>query len=1088
MRRFLSLFTMLMLCGVLAFAQSRVVSGKVTDASGKPVPFASVLIKGGRAGVQTDANGEFTIRVNSGDVLQISQASYNAVDIPVGSLNSITASLNLKDNTIPEVIVTSAFGIKRTARSTSSNVQQVTSDQLNTIRQSNVNDALAGKVAGIQVQSQSAAKLGVGSNVRLRGENNLALGTGALYVVDGTVISNSTDINVDDIEDVNVLQGPAASALFGSAGANGAIVITSKKARRGVQKGLGIELNSSLVFDKVYILPNYQNTYAGGNGEFGRELNQYHWQTGQPDGWKALDGKYYPDYTEDESWGPRMIGQEYIPWYAWYGGHERSYQTASLTPQPNNVKDFYATGVTRLNNVNFSKSAENLNVRLSYTNLDVKGLLPNSWLKKNTFNITSSFDLSNHFVLSANINYVNTQRNAENDDTYSNNSTGSFNQWFHRDIDVNILQELRGLKTPAGVLATWNHDNPDTYSPANPKAFYGAYYWMNPYSYADNKKDFSISDRLFGDAALTYKVNNDLRFKLTYRREQLDQRIDNRQYQNIENSLGTTFAGQNIFELLSGRAAVWGYYERGFTKNIRQNIEFLGSYSKNIGQNFKLNANAGVDIFKQNNEYMQAHTMGGLSIKDFFALTNSVNPINFTTTPTNPISNRKGRSVFARADIGFRNILFIDGAFRREFSSTETPGHGINTKAIGASFVFSDLLKSPILSYGKLRASYGQILNTLTPYQNSVVYAPGQNQWNGNILMGEPNSVPDPGLHGASQTEKEIGLEARFLKNRAGFNLTYWDRTNKDFPFNLTVNDQSGYTGTAINIGEIAKTGVELSIMLVPIRSRNVDWTINFNYAQIIKNEVVSIAPGIKNFVIQASGNGGVALVVDSGARWGQLRGTGIKRDANGVPLLTSDGYLVQQKDMNLGSALPKYTGGIQNSLTLFKNFDIRVNIDYSVGGNFFSLSKFYGAGTGLYDFTAGYNDKGIPIRDRVVDGGGIRVDGVDETTLKPVTYYVNPRSYYQNISYTTVIAEPYIESLTFVKLRELSIGYRLPVERLGLGRYLNGAQFSVIARNPWLIYSKAKGFDPSEISDNRGEQGQFPGTRSMGVNLKLIF
>ncbi|NOT90948.1 SusC/RagA family TonB-linked outer membrane protein [Ferruginibacter sp.] len=1087
MRRFLSLFTMLMLCGVFAFAQSRVVSGKVTDTEGNPVPFATIKIKGSPIGLSADATGAYSIKVKAGDLLVISGASFKDLEVPVGTLTVVNAVLEKGTTSeLKEVVVTSAFGIKRAARTSSSNVQQVTSDQLNTIRQQGVNDALSGKVAGLQVQSQSAAKVGANTIVRLRGENSLSVGTGALYVVDGTIISNSSDINTDDIEDINVLQGPAAAALFGSEGANGAIVISTKKSKKG-SKNIGIELNSTAQFDQVYILPNYQNTYAGGNGEFGRDLIKYNWQAGQPEAWKALDGKYYTDYTEDESWGPRMVGQEYIPWYAWYGGHERAYKTASLTPQPNNIKDFYNNGVTKINNINLSKASDNYNVRVSYTNLDIKGLLPNSWLKKNTFNINSTFDLSNRFTVSANINYINSQRNAENDDTYSNNSTGSFNQWFHRDIDVNILRELRGLKTPGGVLATWNHDNPENYSATNEKAFYGAYYWMNPYSFADNKKDFTATDRLFGDAALTFKVNNDLKMRVTYRREQFNSRIDNRQYQNIENGAGTTFAGQNIFETLSGRAAVWGFYERGFTTNIRQNYEFLTSYSKTINKNFKLNANAGIDILKVNNEYMQAHTMGGLSIKDFFSLTNSINPINFTTNP-NPISNRKRNALFARADMGFRNMLFVEGAFRREYSSTEAQGYAIDTKSVGASFVFSDVLKIPALSYGKLRASYGQILNSLNPYQNSVVYSVLPNQWNGNFLMTEPNGVPDPALHGAAQSEFEVGLEARFLKNRFGFNFTYWDRTNKDFPFNANISPASGYTTKSVNVGEISKKGIELQLFLNPIRSRNIDWTINMSYGYILENLVKSVAPGIPRLTMVAAGNGGVSLVADSGATWGQLRGTAIKRNAAGLPVLTSDGYYVEEKDVNLGSALPKYTGGVQNSFTLFNNFVINMNIDYSFGGKFFSLSKFYGTGTGLYDITAGYNDKGIPVRDRIADGGGVRVDGVDETTGKPVTYYVEPRKFYQNISYTTVIAEPYIEDLTFVKLRELSIGYKIPVDKLGVGKMVKGATFSVVSRNPWLIYSKAKGFDPSEISNNIGEQGQFPGTRSLGVNLKLNF
>ena len=258
MTRFLSLFTMMMLCGVLAFAQSRVVSGKVTDANGKPVPFASVVIRGG-SGVQTDVNGEYSIRVNSGDVLQISQTSYSAIEIPVGSLNNISSTLQLKSGDLTEVIVTSAFQTKRAARSISSNVQNVSSEQLNTVRASNINNALAGKVAGAQIRSQSAAALGRETVVRLRGENGLGAGGGPVYVVDGTIIPSANDINPDDVEDVTVLQGPAAAALFGPDGANGAIVINTKRAKKN-QPGIGIEVNSGVVFDKIYITPNYQNS------------------------------------------------------------------------------------------------------------------------------------------------------------------------------------------------------------------------------------------------------------------------------------------------------------------------------------------------------------------------------------------------------------------------------------------------------------------------------------------------------------------------------------------------------------------------------------------------------------------------------------------------------------------------------------------------------------------------------------------------------------------------------------------------------------------------------------------------------------
>ena len=482
---------MLMLCGVFASAQNRVVSGKVTDKDGNPVPFASIKIKGSKLGTQADGNGTYSIKVKDGDILDISAAGFAAASATVGNLSSISTALDKgASSELKEVVVTSAFGIKRNARNSASNIQNVNAEQLNTIRQTSLNNALAGKVAGAQVRSQSSAALGKETIVRLRGENGISIGGGALYVVDGTIVSSANDINVDDIEDVSVLQGPAAAALFGVDGANGAIVVNTKKAKKG-QKNLGIEINTSVQYDQVYILPDYQNEYAGGDGTFNGgngigNLKRFDYVAGfHPAGWAALDGKYYPEYTNDESWGPRMVGQEYIPWYAWYPGTEYSFKTAKLTPQPNNVKSFFNTGVTTINNFNLSKAGDNFNFRASYTNVDTRGIIPTSYLKKNTFNITASVDLDPRFTVAANITYLHTKVNSEsipdndNADGYANNTTGSFNNWFHRDIDMGILKSFTNYRTPEGIMATWNHNNPDAWDPADPAKFYGAYFFLS---------------------------------------------------------------------------------------------------------------------------------------------------------------------------------------------------------------------------------------------------------------------------------------------------------------------------------------------------------------------------------------------------------------------------------------------------------------------------------------------------------------------------------------------------------------------------------------------------------------------------------
>ena len=1073
MRRFFSLFTMMMLSTVLSFAQSRVVSGRVSDEANKPVPFASVVIKG-RGGIETDVNGEYQIRVNPGDVLQISQTSYEMVEIPVGSLTTLNATLRLKDNTIPEVVVTSAFNTKRTARSIASNVQNVTGEQLNTVRASNINNALAGKVAGAQVRSQSAAALGRETLIRLRGENGLTPGGGALFVVDGTIMPSANDINPDDIEDVSVLQGPAAAALFGPDGANGAIVINLKKARKG-QPGIGLEFNTGVVFDKIYVTPNYQNSYAGGSDP---NLTKYTWVAGQPEAWKALDGKYYHDYSDDASWGPRIVGQEYIPWYAWYGGHEDSYKTASLTPQPNNAKNFYNTGVTTTNNLNFSKAGDGYGLRASYTNLDIKGLIPNSFLKRHSFNANFTLDLGSKFVLGTNFNMITQQSNSENNDGYSNQSTGTFNQWFHRDLDIDKLREYRGLRTAEGIYASWNKSNPNSFNANNPKGFYAGNYWLNPYTYFDLVRTNSQRERMFGDVSLTYKLNNDFRIKGTYRRQQLS--TDNSSIYPTELELSSNQSSFNPFEGTS----IAGYGVSN-SLSVRQNYELLATYSKKV-RDFSFNANAGLDILKTKLTGSNQNTMGGLNVAYLYSLANSKNTITFGQT----YQEYSRRGVFGRADVGYKNLVFLEGTLRNDWTSAEPIGNNIPTYSVGASFIFSDLIKDKsILSYGKLRASTGQTILSLNPYELNVTYAPGANQFNGNFVMTEPGTLPAVGLQGSTNNEKEIGIETRFLKNRVGIDVTYWDRTNKDFPVSVQVPGQSGLTNLRINAGEIAKSGIDIKFFVQPIKTANFDWNLNATWGYLNKNTVVSIADSITRLPIASgafSTTSAAYTVSEVGKPWGQMFGGGIQRDAAGQPILTSDGLFIKQNDVLFGSVLSKYTGGVQNTFNLFKNFVVNVNIDFSYGGKFFSLSDHWGSYSGLTAKTAVLNDKGHSVRDAVADGGGVHVTGVDNTG-KAVDYYVDAQTYWHQFR-TNNISEVFIHDLTFVKMRELSLGYRLPVEKMGVNKYIKNATLSVIARNPWLIYTKTKDFDPSEVSNTYGEDGQLPGTRSLGVNLRVGF
>lgn len=1070
MRKFVSLLAVLAIFCIPAYSQVPTITGRIIDEKGSPVPFATVTIKGTKTGTTSDINGVFNIKANTGDVLEITAVGQKPAVVTVGSESSLNVTLEASlESSLKEVVVTSAYNTKRTARSTSFNAQNITEEQLNTIRQTDLNNAMAGKVAGLQVRSQSKVKLGDEgySTVRLRGESNITASSSVLYVVDGTVVPSSGDINPDDIEDITVLQGPAASSIFGPQGANGAIVINTKKARKG-DRGIGVEANLGATFDKIYILPDYQNSYAGGGIS---DLIRFDWKPGMPEEWQALDGKYYHDYSDDASWGPRMIGQEYIPWYAWYPGTPYSYKTTALVPQPNNARDFYNTGVTLNNNVSFSKAGDNYNFRFSYTNFDIQGLLPNTSQKRNNITLNATVDLNKKLSLITNINYMNQVTRGEFNDGYANQSSGAFNQWFHRNLDVKLLKQFRNLKTPEGILASWNHKNPESYSASNPLQFYGGNYWYNLYSFFDNINNTNNRDRLFGFIALQYKITNDLTVRATYRKQQLTTFYENKVYTILETSATQT--------------GVKAGYATGETYSNRENFEGLLTYTKKI-KDFSINANLGFDIFRSTYKDIRANTNNGLNVPDFFDLANSKNPISYD----NRREKNKYRAGFVRGDLGYKNLVFVEFALRQDYFSTlPVDDNGIFSKSFGLSFVFSDLIKQdlPWLSFGKLRASWGEVPQAINPYVLGFNYAVATNQWDGNFIMNTPDRLVDPNISGSVTTQREIGVDLRFVNNRIGISATYWDGTVKDIPLDININGASGFTRKLVNAGEISKKGIDLQFNAIPLRSREFEWQIFATWGRLLENEVVKLAPGLDRITFSSgtfAGSYAAYVVNERGKPWGQLFGPGFKR-INGKPQLTSSGLYVREPEVLFGSVLPDFTGGVQNQI-VYKNFLFSFNIDYQQGGKFFSLSDFWGSFSGLTAKTATINDKGNPVRDPVEEGGGVHVFGVDENG-KDVNYYVDAQTYFHQFQGSR-ISENSVYDLTFVKLREVSLGYSFNVEKLGLGKTFTRASISIVSRNPWLIYAKTRDFDPSEISNTYGENGQFPGTRSIGFNIKLGF
>jgi TonB-linked SusC/RagA family outer membrane protein len=1064
-------------------AQTKEITGKVTSSEdGGAIPGVTVSVKGTTMGTVTDMDGMFKLKVpKDSKTLIIAFVGMKTQEVEIGSQSTINVQLASDNIAVEEVVVTSGYGIKREPKSSSALNQVVSNEKLTVVRQTNVNNALAGKVSGIQFQGQSAAKLGSSGNIRLRGDGGFSTGNGVLYVVDGTILPNSNNINMDDIEDISVLSGPSAAAILGSQGANGAIIITTKKAKMSDNKSMDVELNSGFLASSVYVLPQYQNDYAGGNVQ---DMYRYTYKSTDPVEWKALDGKYYPDYSDDASWGPRMAGQEYIPWYSWYPGSQYTGTTAKLTPQPSNSRDFYDTGTTWNNSVAISKASEGFNFRAILGNVSVKGLIPQTELSKTTFAIKTTYDINKSLTFGANVNFYTTKSNGEFDDGYSNQSTGSFNQWFHRDLDMNKLRELKDLRTPDGIWSSWNHNNPSAYDPNNTKPFYAGNYWYNFYKWFDLVKIPSRADNLFGDISLNYKIIEGLSVKATYRRNQSN---------NWSEAMYSTDLFDSGTQTTGNSPEAKGFYSTSTSYYLRENVETLLSFTKKFND-FKVNANAGTDFFNSVYKLNGAQTVNGFNIKNFYSIPNSKDQPLITNTRI----NEKYNAAFVRADAGYKDFLFAEFTLRNDwFSSLPPANNSILSKSFGTSFVFSDLLDVSWLNFGKVRASWGEIPTPISTYAYpGFSYGVGSYQWNGNFLMGTPDQLVDPNIKGAVKTQKEIGMEVRFLESRIGLTATYWDGSENEIPYAISIANYSGFSSKYLNTGKITKQGLDLVLNAKPVELPNFSWDFNTVFAYLIKMNVDKIAEGVDRFTVQgswtladgSSRNGTPVMVHAAGKPWGQLYGAGKAIDkTSGLPLLTSDGSYVSDPNKYFGNVLPKITGGIQNTFKVMKDFTVSMNFDYQIGGKFFSLSDMWGTYSGLTAKTSGVNDKGNPIRDAVADGGGVHVYGVDKTTLKPVDYYVEGQVYWHN-TYDLAYYDDFVHGLSYVKLRELSLGYNVPVKRIGFEKYAKSIYVAFVAQNPWLIYSETKDFDPSEISRASGESGQFPGVRSFGGNIKINF
>ncbi len=1069
--RQLVLLVLFSLSTILSLAQQRTVSGKVTDANGEPVPGASIKVKGTQKGAMADATGAFSLSAQPGDVLVISAVGITTREIPVtANTNTYNVALTRQNQEMSEVVVT-ALGVRREKKALGFAVQEVKGENLTIAKSTDVSSSLAGKVAGVQLVGSPSSTFD-NADIIIRGVTGLGVST-PLFIVDGTP-TNQSAVIMDNVESVSVLKGAAATALYGQRARDGVVVITTKKGSR--RKSTSVEVNLGATLESVALLPPYQNQYAGGYAssvntkgttldDEGFYIFKYR-PAVHPAAWSAFDGQRMLEYGADESWGPKMAGQQYRAYWSWYPGAEFG-QLTPLSAQPNNVRNFFQTGRNLNNSVSLTSGSETHNFRFTYGNQNRTLVIPNAKRDQHQIAMNGSFDLSKSIVLSTDLTYTNAYTKGQPAEGYrldGLNVTQNFNQWFQRQLDI---EKMKTYRQPDGSLNSWNIGDPNNSSDI---AVYGKpQYWDNPYFVIDENYGTRRHNRLIGNVGLNIKFNNHLNLQSFVRTNTYGNENDSR--------IASGGLNQDYYEILQNT-----YREMNYESNLM--------YKNRFGD-FTVDGMLGANIRTNYYSQLLENTTGGLSSSNYFDIRASIGRPSIART----YNKYQVNSQYARASFGYRDMVFIDATVRRDASSTLPANNNTYIyPSISGSFIFSELTKMalPWLSYGKIRGNFAQVGSDLDPHSldlainNGFFYGSNPSVTIGNQFRGG-NIEP------ALTRGYEFGVELKFL-NRLGLDVSIYKNNNINQILPVDVSPASGYTTAQINAGNIVNKGMEVSLSGTPVQSRDFSWDVTLNWAKN-SNLVEELYPGLESY-LYATNRYDTRLEHRVGGQWGMYYGRKWRvDDKTGKTVINASGQPEYDINQPIGQVLPRWTGGTYQNLR-YKNVDLSFSLDFQSGGLFYSETRNFSTGSGLTEETVGVNDKGHDWRDYPgtytlaggnTGNGGIRVPGVFANGQEN-NRYISARAYWYTARQRD--ARNVLLDASYVKLREVRLGYSFPQSVLRAVKYAKSANLGFIVSNAWLIWANTKkyGVDPSELEVFYREGGQLSSTRQIGVNLRVIF
>ena len=1055
------------------FSQTKI-TGKVSDASGNGIAFANVVLKNTNTGTTTNDDGFYSLELpDLNGTLEVFTLGYQTVSIQINGQNNIDVTLNESATGLNEVVIT-ALGLKRETKELGYAVQSIQQKEISEVKAVNFLDNLSGKLAGVSI-SQGATGVGSTSKITIRGEASFS-NNNPLFIVDGTPINNNTvfantseaaagfqevdfgngamEVNPDDIASVSVLKGASAAALYGTRASNGVIIIETKNGSKA--KGMGISINTSLFIDTAFQLPQFQNEYGQGNS------GKFEFKDGLGGGVNDLI---------TYSWGPRLDQGTLIPQYdspvvlpdgtIVRGGDTSLYSDLPITPtpfnsHPDNLKDFYETGVTTINNISVSSGFEKGDYRLSFTDLRSESIIPGVNLDRQTVAAKLNFKPLKGMSINSTINYVNSGSDNRPANGYgSENLNYSLVAWGPRSSNIQNLKDY------------WQPGLEDVQ-----QISYNYTYFDNPYFMLYENTNSFNRDRVFGNLSIKQEITDNLSLAV---RTGMDYSSENRQFKRAFSS--------NRF-----KNGAYGEHEV-FFREI--NTDFLLNYNNVFGA-ISADISLGGNRLDQTASTTQSQTTT-LAQPGVFKLNNAASPIEVFQYE----SQKRINSLYGIAKFGYKDFLFVDVTGRNDWSSAlATPYSVANTSffypSVSGSFILSNVTELPqFFSFAQLRASWAQVGNDTDPYQTTGAFV-SQTPYMSQPTFSDQNIISNPNLKPERTTSFEVGADIRFFKDLLNFDLTYYNALTEDQILSLPIGISSGYTQKVVNAGKVRSQGIEIIAGITPVRNSNFSWNSTLNFSKnVSKVEELPQEAGRLTLAynrIYDNPDQTVWLQVEEGGKIGDLYGTGYLKNENGDFILTEAGrYIADNNLQKLGNYNPDFMLGFNNQFN-YKNWDLSFLFDWRQGGILVSRTLALGAVGGQLEETSYRPEAGI-IADGVVNTGTS-----ENPIYVPNTTAVSAESYYRQY-YDRNHEENNVYDASYLKLRQFAVGYTFNLNTGALGFMKDGAtiNLSLVGRN-LFAFSEIPHFDPEQLAvQGNGfvsgvEDMSYATTRSFGFKAGINF